>query len=257
MSRLSTSTRLYIGIVLFLVLLTVIGSLLSHLQFLSLAGIQFSIDELLVSHLLLPIAVTLVNTAITAGLGVVGLVLSPKVRFARLWDESVTNRHRFMIPALIGIGIGGVLIIVDLVASQFSDFEHLHTSQFLTSILSALNSGITYEIIFRLFLVTFLVWLVSRVLLKDRWPNQVFWIIIALSACAFIFTSVVPLITVHQITERELPLAYIIERILSAGLVSMFAGYYLRKAGFLAAAGIHVWTNIVWQVVWESLIIAA
>jgi len=257
MSRLSTSTRLYIGIILFLALLAVVGSLMSHLQFLSLAGIQFSIDELLVSHLLLPMAVTLVNTGIAAGLGVVGLVLSPKVRFAGLWDESVINRRRFLTPALTGIGIGGVLIIVDLIASHLSDFEHLHTSQFPNSILSALNSGITYEIIFRLFLVTFLVWLVSRVLLKDRWPNRVFWIIIALSACACIFTSVAPLITVHQLTERELPLAYIIESILFAGLVSMFAGYYLRKAGFLAAAGVHVWTNIVWQVIWESLIIAA
>ena len=68
MSRLSTSTRLYIGIILFLVLLAVVGSLMSHLQFLSLAGIRFSIDELLLSHLLLPMAVTLVNTGIAAGL---------------------------------------------------------------------------------------------------------------------------------------------------------------------------------------------
>lgn len=256
MKKLSPSVKIYIGIILFLVLLTVIASLRSHLQFLSFAGRPFSITELLSSHFLQPLGLTMVNIAIIAGLGFVGLVLSSKVGFAELWNKSAPNRQRFLTPALVGIGIGVFLIIVDLTVSRFFDFERVYARQFPNSILSALNTGITYELVFRLFFITFFVWVVSSFIVKNRWPNPVFWIIAVLSACACIYSTVYPIIAVYQITDRELPVAYVIENILLAGLVSMYAAYYLRKAGFLAAAGVNIWANVVLRVIWESLIIA-
>jgi hypothetical protein len=33
-------------------------------------------------------------------------------------------------------------------------------------------------------------------------------------------------------------------------VISIFAAYYFRKYGFLAAVGIHFWTDIIWHVIW-------
>ena len=256
MKNLSLSVKIYLGIILFLVLLAVTSILRSYLQTLSLIGEPFAFNELLWAHFFLPFVFTLANVAIAVGLGLVGIVLIPKIGFVELWDKNVTNRHRFLIPALIGTGIGLFLVVFDLIASQFFTIERLYNRQFPASILSALNTGITDELIYRLFFITLFVWLVSRFIVKNRWPNQVFWTVAALSAVTHILLTVIPVITAHQIIERELPVAYIIEIILLSGLVSICAAYYLRKAGFLAAASVHISANIVWLVVWESLIIA-
>jgi hypothetical protein len=38
--------------------------------------------------------------------------------------------------------------------------------------------------------------------------------------------------------------------ILLNGVVGLLAAWYFRKAGLLAAIGIHFWTDIVWHLVW-------
>jgi hypothetical protein len=43
------------------------------------------------------------------------------------------------------------------------------------------------------------------------------------------------------------------EIVLLNGMLGMFAAYGLGKHGFLAAVGIHFWTNIVWHVLWGVL----
>jgi len=48
----------------------------------------------------------------------------------------------------------------------------------------------------------------------------------------------------------EIPFALMSEIILLNGILSLFAAYYFRKFGFLAAVGIHFWTDVVWHVVW-------
>jgi len=34
------------------------------------------------------------------------------------------------------------------------------------------------------------------------------------------------------------------------GVLSLFAAHYFRQYGFLAAVGIHFWTDIIWHVIW-------
>jgi len=48
----------------------------------------------------------------------------------------------------------------------------------------------------------------------------------------------------------EIPFALMSEITLLNGILSLFAAYYFRKFGFLAAVGIHFWTDVVWHVVW-------
>jgi len=48
----------------------------------------------------------------------------------------------------------------------------------------------------------------------------------------------------------QIPAAIIAEVITLNGIVGLIAAYYLRRYGFIAAAGIHFWTDIIWHVVW-------
>jgi hypothetical protein len=253
--RLSLSTKIYLGIVLFLLVYAVIASLRAHLQSLSSAGLPFAFDSLLAADFWQPLALTLGNTAITAGLGYAGLFLSSRIGFAAMWDESVTNRERFLRPALVGVGIGAFLCIFDLIAGRFVAFDRLYTSQFPYSILFSLNDGFTYELIYRLFFITFVIWLMSQITLRNQSSNRSFWIAASISAIIYVSTSVFPVTSVYEIAGRELPGVYVLEIVLFSGLVSILAAYYLRRAGFLAAAGVHIWANMVWLVIWEGLIV--
>ena len=185
------------------------------------------------------------------GLGFLGLKLSAKIGFADLWDARISNRQRFLIPALIGVGIGVFFIPADIILSQFHTFGPLPHPQFPVSLLASATAGIGEEVIFRLFFVSFWVWLISYVILKKRWQNQVFWIVAVLSALTFAFGHIPAMMILYGLNAvNEIPPALMAEIILLNGMVSLFAAYYFRKFGFLAAVGIHFWTDVVWHVIW-------
>ncbi len=60
-------------------------------------------------------------TAVLYGLlGFLGLILWRSLGFPEIWDETVTNRQRFLIPAIVGGVLGVILIVADLIFSPFS-----------------------------------------------------------------------------------------------------------------------------------------
>jgi hypothetical protein len=44
--------------------------------------------------------------------------------------------------------------------------------------------------------------------------------------------------------------ALIVEVFLLNGTLSLVAAYFFKKSGYLAAAGVHFWADMVWHVVW-------
>ena len=184
-------------------------------------------------------------------LGFLGLRLSQRIGFADLWDSGVSNKQRFLIPALIGVGVGVFFILADTILSQFHAFDPLPHPPFPASLLASLTAGISEELIFRLFFVSFWVWLISYVILKRKWQNQVFWIVAVLSALAFAFGHIPAMMILYDLNAvTEIPPVLMSEIILLNGMLSLFAAYYFRKFGFLAAVGIHFWTDVVWHVIW-------
>ena len=122
---------------------------------------------------------------------------------------------------------------------------------FPTSIVASATAGIGEELIFRLFFISFWVWVVSYLLLKKRWQNEIFWIVTIFSALAFSFVHIPALMILFNLKAvTEIPLVLMTEIILLNGMVSLFAAYYFRKFGFLAAVGIHFWTDVIWHVIW-------
>jgi hypothetical protein len=65
-------------------------------------------------------------TAVLYGLlGYLGLILWRNLGFPEIWAESVTDRQRFLIPALVGGALGLVPIVSDLVFSPFNGIGRL------------------------------------------------------------------------------------------------------------------------------------
>jgi hypothetical protein len=196
-----------------------------------------------------------VMLVVYGGLGLLGLRLSQRLGFPALWDPAVSNRQRFLVPALIGVGLGIFFIVADLFLQRWHTFGALPHPPFPTSVVASAVAGIGEEIIFRLFFIPFWVWLISTVMLRGRWQNEIFWGVAVFSALAFALghlPSVMFLLGIESV--NQIPAALMAEIILLNGVVSLFAAYYFRQYGFLAAVGIHFWTDIVWHVVWGLVI---
>ena len=248
MKKLSLSVKIYFVLVVILSILTAINAFLPQGDF-ALPDQEVPIPKLV-------IALVNAGTALVlyGGLGFIGLKLSQKLEFADIWDDRVSTRQRFLLPALVGVGIGLFFIVVDVLLSQFHTLGSVPHPPFPTSLIVSAIAAIGEEIIFRLFLIPFGVWLISSIILKKRWQEQVFWIVTTFSALVFAFGHLPSVMVIFGITQiNEIPLALMMEVILLNGVLSIFAAYYFRKYGFLAAVGIHFWTDIVWHVIWGAI----
>jgi len=244
MERDSLSIKIYISLIIALAILAVINVFLPQGAFLPTQTLPASKPIL-----------ALVNAAIIlilyGGLGFIGLRLSQKIGFTDIWDLKISHKQRFLIPALVGGGIGIFFILADVIFSKFHTLGPIPHPPFPSSFVASATAAIGEEVIFRLFFIPFWVWLISYAILKNRWQNKVFWVVTIFSALAFAlghFPSVMILFDLNSI--QEIPFVLISEIILLNGVISFFAAYYFRKFGFLAAVGIHFWTDIIWHVIW-------
>lgn len=247
MRKLSLSIKIYIGLIITLAILAAINVFLPQGSFSPILSAQ----ELPAAKPILALVTGCIMLIFYGGLGFLGLILSRKLGFAELWDSRISNKQRFVIPALIGIGIGIFFIFADSILSQFHTLGPLPHPPFPTSLVASAIAGIGEELIFRLFFISFWVWLISYAILKRRWQNQIFWIIAVFSALAFALGHIPSVMVLFGLNSvSEIPFALMTEIILLNGVVSLFAAYYFRKFGFLAPVGIHFWTDVVWHVIW-------
>ena len=247
MKKLSMSVKIYIALIIILAILTGINAFLPQGDF-ALQDQEIPISKPIIALVNVATVLVLYGT-----LGFIGLKLSQKLEFAEFWDDKVTTKQRFLIPALVGIGIGVFFIVIDIIFSQFNPLGALPHPPFPNSLIVSAIAAIGEEILFRLFFIPFGVWLVSFIILKKRWQEQVFWVVAILSAIAFAFghiPSAMAILGINQI--NEIPPILILEIFLLNGALSIFAAYYFRIYGFLAAVGIHFWTDIVWHVIWGA-----
>jgi len=247
MKKISLSIKIYMGLVIALTILGAINVFLLQGSFLP----NLPEQELPASKSVLALVNAVIMLVLYGGLGFIGLKLSQKLGFADLWDSKVSNKQRLLIPAFVGLGIGLFFIFADAILSQFHTLGPLPHPPFPTSLIASAVAGIGEEVIFRLFFISFWVWLISYVILKKKLQTQIFWIVVIFSALAFAaghIPSVMILFGFNSVSE--IPFAIMAEIILLNGVLSLFAAYYFRKFGFLAAVGIHFWADVVWHVVW-------
>jgi hypothetical protein len=205
-----------------------------------------------------PFIMALANAGIVlvlyGGLGVLGLLLARKLGLPEIWESTVSNRQRFLIPALVGLGLGGFFILVDLLFSSINGIGRLAHPPFSTAIVASISAGIGEEVIFRLFFISFWTWLVSQVILRARWQAAVYAAFSFLSAIAFSMAHLPAVMFLQGWSDlSQVPAMLFVELLLLNGALSLLAAYFFRKYGFLAPVGIHFWTDIVWHTLWGSL----
>jgi hypothetical protein len=246
LKRISASTKIYLLLVLALGISNAIQVLLP--------SYQNSLPLGTVLPTSIPV-LALINAGIAivlyGGLGFAGLILSRKLGFADIIDSAVSNRQRFISPAVIGVLAGVIIIIGDLIFAPFNGIGSFPHPAFPSSFFASLSAGIGEELLFRLFFISFWTWLISSVILRGRGKEQTFWIVTSFSALAFALGHIPSLMILAGFSSvDQIPVLLIIEIILLNSTISIPAAYYLRKWGFLAAVGMHFWADIIWHVIW-------
>jgi hypothetical protein len=98
-------------------------------------------------------------------------------------------------------------------------------------------------------------WLISKVVFHGNCPEGVFWGVAIFSAAVFSaahLPAVMYLVNVQSI--NQIPPILMAEIFILNSVVSLAAAFLFQKFGFLAAVSVHLWTDIVWHVLWGLLI---
>jgi hypothetical protein len=241
------SNRIFIALIAIYVMLAGLSVFLPQDSF----GATMPADQMPAAPAVIALANAGIVLVLYGGLGLVGLLLARKLGLPEIWDSAVSNRGRFLIPALIGLGLGIVFIIADLIFSPINGIGRLPHPPFVTAIIASLSAGIGEEIMFRLFFISFWTWLIARLLLRGRWQTPVYWVVAIVAALAFAMAHVPALMFFQGWTDiNQIPTMLLVEIVLLNGLLAIFAAYGFRTYGFLAAVGVHFWTDIIWHVLW-------
>ena len=245
MKNISRSLKIYIGLIGIWVVLAVLN------VFFFLVDSGLPTQDLPASKPIVALVTATIGLVLYGGLGVLGLSFSQKLGFPNIWESTISNKERIVIPALVGIGIGAFFILVDMMLSRFHALGAIPHPSFPASLVASGIAGIGEELLFRLFFISFWVWLLSYVFLKRRYQQSVFWVVTGWSALVITLAHLPSVMVLFGLqTISEIPVALLVELILINGVLTLFAAYYLKKSGFLAAVGIHFWADMVWHVIW-------
>ncbi len=243
----SATIGIFVGLVVCLAALTGIGIFLPQADIAATQTLQ-------IPKPVFAAVVALGTLVMYGGLGYLGLVLSQKVGFAGLWPKEIPLSRRLLIPTLVGAILGVFFILADGLLSQWHPFGKLPHPPFPTSLVASATAGIGEELIFRLFFISFWVWLVSDILLKKRWKTPIFWIVAVMSAFAFASAHLPSLMFLFGMkSPGDVPPALMAELLLINGTLSIIAAYYMKTCGLIAAISVHFWADVIWHVVWGPM----
>jgi len=107
-------------------------------------------------------------------LGFLALKLSKKVGIPDMGDKNIPNRQRFVIPVLFGIGIAVIEIGVGIAMK----LPNIHVP-FPFSV-PVYKQGIFLELLYHIIPVVLLVWLISNIILRQRWQIRIYWMVAVL-----------------------------------------------------------------------------
>ena len=249
MNKITNSTKIIFGLVILVALLSSISIFFPQDLIVQISGQDFPAPKPIMAF-----ASFFIVLILYGGLGFIGLKLSSKINLPDIWDEKITIKQKILFPVFIGTIIGIIFIIVDIIYTKAFSIKQLHPD-FPFSIVASLTAGIGEEIIFRLFLISFWVWLISNKIFKSKYFNQIFWIISIFSAISFSVGHIPSLMFLGGYnTFYEIPTVLIAEIIFLNSLLSVSCAYYFKKYGIISAIVLHFWVDIIWHVIWGIIV---
>ena len=184
-------------------------------------------------------------------LGLAGLWFARKLGLPGMYREGAGWREWFVAPMIIGALAGIVLVVADRLFAAARGWDGCVHPPFPLSLIASAAAGVGEEIIFRLFVMGLWAWLLNLILKRWQATKISLWIGNVVAALAFAaghLPSAMLLLGLSSLAE--IPSLVLAELFLLNGLVGLVAGERYMRDGFVAAAGVHFWADIVWHVVW-------
>jgi hypothetical protein len=178
-------------------------------------------------------------------IGWVGVFLAPRVDFPGMWQADISHKKRFIYPLLIGAGIGLASILFDLI----QPLDGVSLIKFPASLVAYPLAGILEEIIFRLFMTTTLVWIISNMLLGGRWQEGVFWGVSIFLGTFYTLNQ----LDLYRTLFGEFDFLIAMRFFVVIGVSSILAAFLYRKYGFLAAISMRLGDYFVWHIIWGAI----
>ena len=182
-------------------------------------------------------------------LGLGGLWLARRVGLPGFWNPDLPASRKWLLPVLLGVGFGALAIGVD-VATGWTDvierklgIPSIHID-FPASLLIYPGGAIIVNVIYYLIPIPLLVWLVSGVILRGRFREQVYWSVAAIAA------AIEPL---TQDLSYPGPVWVMLLVLLSDYALNFAQVALFRRGGFFATVLLRVSFYLIWHVAWGLL----
>jgi hypothetical protein len=240
LQRLSPSLKIYAGLILLMVVIKL---------FFELNPVAFRLSDQ-------SAAFAWPTIAGVAIMGLVGIAMSRKIGIPEIWDEKISNHQRFLIPLLAGLVYGAITVAPEILGISgalhpLAVSSGVHV-EFPLSIPFYAYGAIFLEVLLRLFALSFLVWLLSYAVLRNRWRTAIFWI----ADIAVALYEPMPYLMEDIQTAAGPPqiISAIMTTILGPlFLANVFSGYLFKKYGFLASLVMRLSFYLVWHIIYGGL----
>jgi hypothetical protein len=187
--------------------------------------------------------------AVLTVLGLGGLWLARRIGLPGFWNPALPASRKWLLPALLGVGFGGLAIGVDVVTGWTDVIERklgvpsIHID-FPASLLIYPGGAVIVNVIYYLIPIPLLVWLVSGVILRGRFREPVFWSVAAAAA------AIEPL---TQDLSYPGPVWVMLLVLLSDYALNFAQVALFRRGGFFATVLLRVSFYLIWHVAWGLL----
>lgn len=261
----ATATKKQLGILAILIianaLLAVLYYLLLPKEALAMPGVdQAPLDA---PQWVLGIANSAIVLVIYSLAGLAGFWFSCRLNLPGTYRPGASWRSWFLWPLLAGAVIGLLFIVIDRAfapairaaltsADGWQGFTH---PEFPLSLIASATAGIGEEILFRSFVLGLWAFLFNLLLRRWNATSAALWIGNIIAAFAF-GASHLPsvMLLLGAATLADLPIPLLAELFLLNGILGLVAGERMFRDGLVAAIGVHFWADIIWHVIYPSLI---
>ncbi len=192
--------------------------------------------------------------ALVAAIGGLGVFLASRVGLPAAWDERVSHRVRFAYPLVVGVGLGVVSVVLELLTGGISFvIADLGLERFNAplpgSVLLYSGGAVVLEVVYRLLPIPVVMWFALRLGLPEQHRIAAFVVLALLTSLLEPSgqTTVVIEAGRYDLAVSQFALGF------GYNLVQAF---FFLKGGFLAALSVRWGHYAIWHVLYGGLICA-
>lgn len=196
-------------------------------------------------------------TLVYGAAGLAGVALCRRLALPGVLRRGAGPRAAVLRPMALGGGVGLAVVLVDRVSALAPGFDGFQHPPFPGSLLAAVTAGVGEELLFRLFVLSLWAALLSafvRWLGHPGWRAAALGVANALAALAFVAGHLgTATVLAGARDPLALPPLMLLDLLVLNGLLGWVAGRAFLRDGVVAAAGVHLWADVAWHVLFPLI----